>query len=121
MKLKLDENLGRRGVSLLKEAGHEVYTVADQGLQSASDTEVIGVCQEEGACLVSLDLEFGNPTVYNPSEYSGIAVIRIPPRASLSDLHDAIGTLVRGLSQSDIAGRLWVVQRGFIRVYQPDN
>lgn len=105
----------------LKGAGHEVYTVVDQGLQSAHDVEVIRVCQQEGACLVTPDLEFGNPTVYDPSEYSGIVVIRLPPHPTLEDMHDAFGTLVRGLERSDVPGKLWVVQRGYIREYQPDN
>jgi hypothetical protein len=33
MKIKLDENIGRRGLELLRLAGHDVMTVRDQNLQ----------------------------------------------------------------------------------------
>ena len=121
MKIKLDENLGERGARLLREAGHEVYTVADQQLTSSEDSKLINVCKEEAACLVSLDVEFGNPLLYDPSEYHGIVLIRMPPRATPGDLHGALQALVRVLAQRDVVGRLWVIQRGAIREYQPDN
>ena len=36
MKIKLDENIGRRGVALLQEAGHDVMTVFEQNLSGAA-------------------------------------------------------------------------------------
>jgi hypothetical protein len=41
MRLKLDENLGKRGQSILESAGHEVSTVPHQRLGGASDEELI--------------------------------------------------------------------------------
>jgi len=74
MRFKLDENLGRRGVSALRDLGHEVATVPDEGLASATDKKLIAVCREEGRCLVTLDLDFANPVLYHYSAGTEVAV-----------------------------------------------
>ena len=121
MRLKLDENLRRRGMDLLHQAGHDVATVLDQGLSSAEDRTVIEACRAENRCLVTLDLDFGNPLIFRPADYSGIAVLRLPPRSTPDDLFAAVRTLIGGLERESIDGKLWIVQRGRIREYQPEE
>jgi len=121
VKLKLDENLGHSAADVFRKAGHDVATVRGQQLAGAADRDVIATCRRERRCLVTLDLDFGNPLVFAPSDYSGIAVLRLPPRPSHDDLLVACGTLVRALKQSDIAGKLWIVERGRIREYRPET
>jgi predicted nuclease of predicted toxin-antitoxin system len=119
MKFKLDENLGRRGGDLLTAAGHDVATVFDQNLNHAPDTEVIEACRQELRCLVTLDLDFGNPLRFNPAEYCGIAVLRLPARCSYEDLIMAIKTLAKAVERDSIEKKLWIVERGRIRIYRP--
>ncbi|MFV1968094.1 MAG: DUF5615 family PIN-like protein [Pirellulaceae bacterium] len=121
MKLKLDENLGERGAEMFRAAGHEVATVPEQNLTSAPDPQVIATCHAEQRCLVTLDLDFSNPLRFAPWEYSGIAVLRLPPKTTDEDLYSACRTLIDGLGRGEITGKLWSVQRGRIREYQPDR
>ena len=120
MKLKLDENLGKKPAEILREAGHEVATVNDEGLQASSDQRLIEACREEDRCMVSLDLEFANPLIFKPSNYAGIAVLRLPRKAAPQHLLETVQTLAEGLARDDISGKLWVVQPNRIRLYQEE-
>ena len=108
MKLKLDENLGSRGKTLLETAGHDVKTVAEQNLTKAEDTDLIEACRSERRCLVTLDLDFGNPLRFNPSYYCGIAVLGLPAKPSHEDLLDAVQTLAAALESESIDQQLWI-------------
>jgi predicted nuclease of predicted toxin-antitoxin system len=121
MKLKLDENLGRLAAEVLAAAGHDVETVPSQNLFSASDRILIETCRSEGRCLITLDLDFGNPLLFRPVDYCGIVVLRLPSKPSHADFVACIETLKAALTTGEMAGRLWVVQRGRIRQYQDAN
>jgi predicted nuclease of predicted toxin-antitoxin system len=58
VKLKLDENLGSGCIHLLRASGHDVATVAGQGMTAASDVDLIEACANEGRALVTLDWTF---------------------------------------------------------------
>jgi predicted nuclease of predicted toxin-antitoxin system len=121
VRLKLDENLGRRCAELLEEAGHDVATVHGQQMCSRSDADLLDACRSESRGLVTLDLDFSNPIRFVPSRTAGIAVLRLPPRAGPSDLSDAVRTLASALAQRRMEGKLWIVQRGRIREYQEEG
>ena len=119
MKLKLDENVDLRVVTFLRLAGHDVETVPSQGLTSAPDVELINVCRQEERCLVTADRGFGNRMRFNPSEYAGIVVIRLTSRPNFTDWREAIETLILGLEQAEVFGKLWIIRQGTIQEYQP--
>lgn len=121
MKLKLDENLGERGRETFQSAGHDVTTVADQGMISTPDPNLIAVCHSESRCLVTLDLDFSNPLQFPPSAYSGIAVLRPGKPLTMAELLACCKTFVSALKQDDITGRLWIVESHRIRRYQPPS
>jgi predicted nuclease of predicted toxin-antitoxin system len=121
MKLKLDENLGRRVADLFRAAGHDAVTVRGQGLAGHPDRRIFDECQREGRCLLTLDLDFANPLLFNPGGTPGIAVIRLPGKRNHEDLLDASRTLIAGMEREDITGKLWIIQPGRLREYRPES
>ena len=91
---------------MLRQVGHDVATVPGQGLSSAQDRRIIETCRAERRCLVTLDLDFGNPLLFTPADYAGIAVLRLPPRPTPEDLSGAVKMLIGGLERESIEGRL---------------
>ena len=49
------------------------------------------------------------------------STLRLPKKACHEDLLDGLRTFLAGLALKDIEGQLWIVDRGRIREYQPDN
>ncbi len=119
MKLKLDENLGSiRVVSMLRLASHDVATVREQNLSSTPDELLIDICRREDRCLVTLDRGFGNRLRYNPSDYSGIVLLRLPSQSKPQDLQAAVEILIRGLEAAEVAGKLWIIRGEQLLEYQ---
>lgn len=121
MKFKLDENLGQAVADALRTAEHDVATVAEERLQGAPDRRVLDAARAESRCLVTLDLEFGNPLVFDPATYSGIVVIRLPARATHAALIEAVRTLLQAVTSRSVAGKLWIVHRNQVREYHPET
>lgn len=121
MKLKLDENLGRTAADILQSHVRNVQTIRAEGLSQTPDRDLIRVCKSEQQCLVTLDMDFGNPLLFNAADYAGIALLRLPPRPSHADMVEACQTLALGLENRDITGKLWIVYRRRIREYQSED
>lgn len=51
MKIKLDENLPARLVSILEKLGHEVDTVPEEGLKGYNDSKIWEAAQKTGCFL----------------------------------------------------------------------
>jgi predicted nuclease of predicted toxin-antitoxin system len=82
MKFKLDENLPASSVRVLVKAGHDVDTVADEGLTGAIDPDVVAAATAEDRVLITLDRGLGDIRAYPPGSHAGIVVLRVACFAS---------------------------------------
>jgi predicted nuclease of predicted toxin-antitoxin system len=118
VKFKLDENLGSRSVQLFLRANQDVETVLQEGLSGASDDVIYEVWIREQRCLISLDSDFADVIRFPPHKTAGMAVLRLPKAASLSLLAIFLAEFLAMLAIKSIAGRLWIVEVGRIRVHE---
>jgi predicted nuclease of predicted toxin-antitoxin system len=119
VKLKLDENLGRSVATRLRQAGHDVDTVTDEGLLGADDAAVLTAASGDQRALVTNDLDFSDPRRYRPSLYEWIVVLRVA-RQTLAEYLAVIDTLIEHLTSRSPKGELWVVRQHMVRVYGAD-
>lgn len=118
MNLKLDENLDVRLAVILRQAGHEVATVRDQGLAGSDDQTLYRHCASEARVLVTLDLDFASVLRYPPEASGGIVVFRGPDDL-LPTLRILTETMIVALAKASPAGQLWIVEPGRVRVHEP--
>jgi predicted nuclease of predicted toxin-antitoxin system len=117
----LDENFGNRTQIIFRQAGHDVKTVREEGLQGHSDKSLYRVCCVENRCLVTLDLDFSNVIRFPPSQTAGIVVIHIPRNPSLPLLEYLIRQFLNALNQMPVDKQLWIVETNRIRIHQTED
>ena len=81
MLLKLDENLGRSHVDILRNAGYETDRVHDQGMSGWTDSAVWKRVCDEGRFFITLDLDFADVRRYRPGSHPGILLLRAGNRS----------------------------------------
>jgi predicted nuclease of predicted toxin-antitoxin system len=117
VKLKLDENIGRRGFDIPTAAGHDVMTVRDQQLQGAKDEVLFAVCAGEARALVTLDHDFCQVLRFPPEKGAGTAVLKIGTRPTAQGLLDRVSALATLLETRSLAGELWIIEPGRVRIH----
>jgi predicted nuclease of predicted toxin-antitoxin system len=117
MLFKLDENLRSEIGEPLRELGHDVSTVYDQGLRGREDHEIAEACRAEGRVLISLDLDFSNIQMFPPENYAGLIVLRLRAKGR-SAVRNVFRRVLAHLDREPIVGRLWIVDEQRIRIHR---
>lgn len=117
MKIKVDENIGQSGVSLLRQAGHDVTTVPEQGLSGAPDEIIFQACTSEQRTLVTLDRDFGQVPRFPPKQSSGIVVLELGAPATIGLLQNRLREFLALAATRPVHGELWIVEAGRVRVH----
>ncbi len=115
MKFKADENLPVEAADLLRKAGYDAVTVAEQRLQGSPDSIIASVCQKEGRVLITLDTGFADIRTYSPAQFSGLIVLRLY-RQDKPHVLRAIERLIPLFSSEPLEHFLWIVEETRLRI-----
>jgi len=115
MRLKLDENQPRALLALLREAGHEADTVADEGLAGGADAELAARCQAERRAILTFDLDFADLRQYPPEQYAGLLVLRLRSQA-VRHVMGVVRRILPLLATEPIEGHLWLIDEEQVRI-----
>jgi predicted nuclease of predicted toxin-antitoxin system len=117
LRIKLDENIGRAGAELLRQAGHDVATVRDQELSGSADEILFEVCVKERRALVTLDRDFGQVPRFPPKGSAGIVVLELGGPASQALLSRRLREFLAFAATRAIEGELWIIEAGRVRLH----
>lgn len=92
MRFKLDENLPLDLAESLSNRGHDMDTVADEGLAGADDEAVLAAAAHEQRMIITLDRGFGDIRLHPPGSHAGVIVLR-----PISQDPESLGWLVERL------------------------
>ena len=115
MKIKLDENLPTALAELLRAAGYDAMTVADEGLGGVKDPNLLHVATSENRVLLTFDLDFADIRRYPVGSHAGIVVFRLHDQRWLMLEQPAQGLVDSGLL-GRLQGGLAIVDKSRIRI-----
>jgi predicted nuclease of predicted toxin-antitoxin system len=115
MKIKLDENMPAAMTELVRQAGHDALTVAEEALGGTVDRRILEAATVENRVLVTFDLDFADVRDFPVGSHAGIVVFR---------LHDQRWALLQGPARNLVAsgildrihGGLAIVDESRIRI-----
>jgi len=121
VRIKTDENIARRAVELLRNAGHDVATVREQGLEGATDHRVFDACVAERRTLLTLDRGFGELLRFPPERGAGVVILELGGPASMQLLIDRVCEFIALATTRPINRELWIIEPGRVRIRRQEQ
>jgi predicted nuclease of predicted toxin-antitoxin system len=117
VKIKLDENMPRRAEVLLRERGHDVDTVHEEGQAGRPDADVARASTGAGRMLMTLDRGFPSPATLPPN-HPGVVVFKVRDQSAAA----VTVVLIRLLDKHDLEelrGCIVIAGRDRVRIRRP--
>jgi predicted nuclease of predicted toxin-antitoxin system len=115
MLLIADANVFVPMVDGLRNMGHDVFDVKEQGLENLSDPEIFRLAQKEQRILVTMDKDFSNILLYPPGEHQGIIVVKLY-RLKVADATKLFLDAMNDIKPEDFTGNLVIIDRSKTRI-----
>lgn len=113
--VKVDEDLPRSAVGLLRDQGYDALSVLEQGMGDWKDSDLWAAIQREKRFLVTADKGFADVRSYPPGTHIGVLLLR-PDEDGIRPLLQLLTRLLASYRLEDLAGRVTVVTPRGVRI-----
>lgn len=114
MKFFLDTNIPHTALDAFKKLNFEAMHAKDAGLSEASDKEIMKHAEKTGSILVTKDLGFGNPKLFD-SKPRGLVIIRLPYFFKAKKLVSALEDFLLSVNPKGLEGKITIIKLGGYR------
>lgn len=115
IKIKVDEDLPRLAVNVLRDHGYDAVNVIEQGMGGWKDTRLWETIQIEGRFLITADKGFANVKRYPPGKHAGVLLLR-PYEDGIRPVLSLLEQVLTSYQLDEIAGTITVASQRGIRV-----
>jgi predicted nuclease of predicted toxin-antitoxin system len=115
MHIKVDEDLPKAAVQMLRRQGHEALSVIEQGMGGTKDPPLCRAIQAEHRFLVTADKGFGDIRSYPPGTHQGILLLR-PDQAGIRPVLDLLERVLAAYDLETLAGTIVVATPRGVRI-----
>lgn len=115
MQIKIDEDLPRQVVALLRERGHQADSVVDQSMAGWNDADLWRNIQVERRFLVTADKGFADIRSHPPGTHSGVMLLR-PDQDGIRPMVELVVKVLQSHDLNALAGSTTVVTPRGVRV-----
>ena len=115
MRIKVDEDLPKAAVQMLRAIGYEASSVVEQGMGGWKDPALWQAIQAESRFLVTADKGFGDARIYAPGTHAGVLLLR-PDDAGIRPIIELLEQVLANYSLETLASTVTVVTPRSIRI-----
>jgi len=115
MQIKVDEDLPRQVVALLREKGYQADSVVEQGMAGWKDAELWRRLQAESRFLITADKGFADIRTYPPGSHWGVMLLR-SDQDGIRPTVELVEKVLQNYDLIEFAGKTSIVSPRGIRV-----
>jgi len=100
-----DMGVSQRVASWLRDQGHDVRHLRDEGLQRLPDDKIFAKAKREGRVVLTFDLDFSDILAFSGSRTASVVLFRLRNTRSpfvIQRLHVVLGHCIEALEQGAI-------------------
>lgn len=112
----LDENLPKNLWKALRAAGYSAVRVIDEGLRGQPDSTIFRQVRSH-AIIITRDKDYLKTALF-PPPHSGIMVVRLPKKTSVTELVREVMDAVVALEGQDLANKVYIIELGQVHLME---